>query len=414
MQMARRIARKVDACGGRTFFVGGFVRDRLRGVENKDIDIEVHGILPEKLEKILSGLGMVTQMGASFGIFGLRGYDIDIAMPRKEEATGRGHRDFAVYVDPFLGTYKAALRRDFTMNALMQDVLTGEVVDHFHGIEDMQNGILRHVNPHTFVEDPLRVLRAAQFAARFDFAVSEETIQLAKTMDLTTLARERILGELEKALSKAERPSVFFEEMVRMGQMEDWFGELDALYRTDVWESCCKVLDEAAKYRRQVKDSLAFMFLALTYAMPSWEVRKTFLERITNENKIIKYVKNMAPLLKHPEELFENHADERETNTLFDQAQDPRALVVFAVVLARVEKKSSVGELDAFLQERLTVFDAVMRRPFVMGADLIQSGLKPGKSFAEILSYAHELRLAGVEKQEALEKTLHYAEKMNL
>ena len=117
--MARRIAQEVALQGGRTFYVGGFVRDRLRGVENKDVDIEVHGVTPAQLEAILCALGECVTMGASFGVFGLRHYELDIAMPRSESATGRGHKDFAVFVDPFLGVRKAAQRRDFTINALM-------------------------------------------------------------------------------------------------------------------------------------------------------------------------------------------------------------------------------------------------------------------------------------------------------
>lgn len=174
-------------------------------------------------------LGSRTEMGASFGVYGLRGYDIDIAMPRQEEATGRGHKDFKIYVDPFLGTYKAAMRRDFTINAMMQDVLTGEIIDHFGGQEDLKKGVLRHVNPHTFAEDPLRVLRAAQFAARFSFSIAPETIELSQTMDLTTLAHERVMSELEKALLKAAHPSIFFEQMHKMNQLDDWFLHLTQL-----------------------------------------------------------------------------------------------------------------------------------------------------------------------------------------
>ena len=94
-------------------------------------------------------------------------------MPRKEEARGQGHKDFDIFVDPFIGTEAAARRRDFTFNALMQDVLTEEIVDHYGGVEDLHAGVLRHVNDQSFAEDPLRVLRAAQFAARFGFRVAE-------------------------------------------------------------------------------------------------------------------------------------------------------------------------------------------------------------------------------------------------
>lgn len=414
MQMAHRIAEKVAEHGGRTFFVGGFVRDRLMGKENKDIDIEIHGILPEVLENILHSIGKMTEMGASFGIFGLKGYDLDIAMPRKEEATGRGHKDFTVFVDPFLGTYKAALRRDFTMNALMQDVLTDEIVDHFGGIADMKRGVLRHVNSDTFVEDPLRVLRAAQFAARFGFEVAPETIELAKTMDLTALARERILGELEKALLKADTPSVFFTEMVKMEQMGDWFPEIAEL-SADVWDYTMKVLNTVAKYRGKAEEPLQFMLLALTHALPSVKIRKKLLERVTNENKVIKYVDNMAPLYKEPKKLFLEQVEEVYTTTLFDKALKPDELALFSVLVDGVENENQKNILfEDFLKERLLVFKRVMAKPFVMGADLINEGMKPGKSFSQILAYAHQLRLAEVDKAEALAQTITYAKEKNL
>jgi len=209
VSMARRIATAVAQAGGRTYYVGGCVRDLLLGRENKDIDIEVHGVTVPALAAILDGLGERTAMGASFGIMGLRHYDIDIAMPRSEKATGRGHRDFEVFVDPFIGEEKAALRRDFTMNALMQDVLTGEILDFFGGRADLAAGRIRHVSDASFAEDPLRVFRAAQFAARFGFGVADETTALCATMAVDALPPERVMGELEKALLKAARPSIF-------------------------------------------------------------------------------------------------------------------------------------------------------------------------------------------------------------
>ena len=127
-EMALEIARRVDALGGRSFYVGGLVRDGLLGRENKDVDIEIHGIHPQQLKDILDALGQRITIGESFGVFNLKGCHLDIAMPRKEEARGMGHKDFDIFVDPFIGTRAAACRRDFTMNALMQDVLTGEIV----------------------------------------------------------------------------------------------------------------------------------------------------------------------------------------------------------------------------------------------------------------------------------------------
>ena len=145
IKTSEKIARLVENAGGRAYYVGGFVRDHLSGRDNKDIDIEVHGIAPCVLEDILDSIGQKIETGKSFGVYKLCKTELDIAMPRKETATGRGHRDFKVEVDPFIGTMKAAMRRDFTINALMQDVLTGEIIDHFGGVEDLKNGVLRHV-----------------------------------------------------------------------------------------------------------------------------------------------------------------------------------------------------------------------------------------------------------------------------
>lgn len=440
LDMAKKIASRVDKKGGRTFFVGGFVRDRLLGRDNKDIDIEVHGVTPDELGEILDALGHKTQMGADFGIFGLRGYDLDIAMPRKEEATGRGHRDFRVYVDPFLGTEKAAKRRDFTMNALMEDVQTGEIVDHFGGIEDAKNGIIRHVNAETFVEDPLRVLRAAQFAARFGFKVADETTELAKTMDLTALARERILGELEKAMLKAEHPSVFFEEMRRMEQLTPWFSEVGQLIGVrqdpryhpegDVWTHTMLVLDLAAALKTQTENPLGFMLAALTHdfgkVLTTEEIDgrirslkheteglpmiRIFLQRITSETKLIKYVLNLDELHMKPNIMAAQRSHKKATNHMFDQAVDPQALVL----LARADRRGKAQEVqdeetEVFLEERLLYFRETMAKPFVMGADLVKAGMKPGPEFSDILAYAHKLRLAGIEKETALKQTLAYA-----
>ena len=104
LEMARAVAEQVVRQGGRTFFVGGFVRDRLLNRENKDVDIEVHGVSPKCLEEILDNLGQRLTIGESFGIFNLKGYSLDIAMPRKEQLRGQGHKDFEIFVDPFIGT----------------------------------------------------------------------------------------------------------------------------------------------------------------------------------------------------------------------------------------------------------------------------------------------------------------------
>ena len=382
-------------------------------------------------------------MGASFGVYGLRGYDIDIAMPRQEEATGRGHKDFKIYVDPFLGTYKAAMRRDFTINAMMQDVLTGEIIDHFGGQEDLKKGVLRHVNPHTFAEDPLRVLRAAQFAARFSFSIAPETIELSKTMDLTTLAHERVMSELEKALLKAAHPSIFFEQMHKMNQLDDWFLHLTQLIGVkqpkkyhpegDVWNHTMQVLDSAALLRSKAENPLGFMLTAVVHdfgkiistteengeihsydhAKKGDPLVKEFLERITNETKLIRYVRNLASLHMRPYELAREQAGKKATNQMFDSATVPSDLILFSTADQMGKGKGQIiPEYEDFLKERLDWYKYTMAQPCVMGADLIKAGLKPGPKFSEILAYSHDLHLSNVPKDEALAQTLAFARRL--
>lgn len=439
--MAEKIAQLVQHCGGRAYYVGGYVRDILMRQENKDIDMEVHGITPDCLASILDSLGQRISIGESFGIYNLKGYGLDIAMPRKETLRGHGHRDFDVFVDPFIGTEAAARRRDFTCNALMQDILTGEILDHFGGTADLQNGILRHVCSYSFGEDPLRILRGAQFAARFGCRVADETISLCRGMSLAHLPRERIEGELKKALLKADKPSVFFEVLRQMDQLDLWFPEVKALIGVDqnprfhaegdVWNHTMLVLDEAAKLRDQTDHPLGFMLAALvhdfgkavcssrsengvihtygheTLGLP---LAEQFLTRITSESRLIAYVLNLVELHMKPNTCAASHASPKSTNKLFDQAIDPLALICLAAAdhRGRITQEPAVS-YDAFLHERLVYYRSCMMRPYVTGKDLIAAGLIPGDDFSEILAHAHKLRLAGIEKETALKQTLAYA-----
>ncbi len=440
--MARKLAETVAELGGSAYFVGGYVRDLISGTVGKDIDIEVHGITSEQLKSALDGLGQRMDIGESFGIFGLRGYSLDIAMPRKEACRGRGHRDFDIFVDPHIGTLGAAKRRDFTVNAMMQNVLTGEIIDHFGGRDDLENRIIRHVNDDSFAEDPLRVLRGAQFAARFEFSVAYETKKLCREMELSALARERVLGETQKALLKAEKPSIFFEVLREMKQLSVWFPELEALigveqnkkYHTegDVWVHTMMVLDEAAKLRDYASNPLGFMLSALTHDFGkavctevidgeihsyAHETRglplvKTFMERLTSEAGLIKYVLNMTELHMKPNVMAKAKSSVKSTNKLFDSSLDPEGLICLATAdgLGKTSPNKYVSYGD-FFKERLEIYREYMSRPFVGGQDLIDAGLKPGKDFSKYLEYAHKLRLAGVEKESALKQTLAYARK---
>lgn len=437
--MAVRIAQAVAQEGGRVYLVGGCVRDQLTGTKGKDVDIEVHGVAPGVLENILDNLGQRLAIGESFGLYVLKGYNLDIAMPRKERAVGRGHRDFDILVDPFLGPKEAARRRDFTVNAMMKDLLTGELLDFYGGQTDLKQGILRHVDDTTFAEDPLRVLRCAQFAARLKLAVAPETLALCRGMDLSALSRERVDGELEKAMVKAERPSVFFETLREMEALEVWFPEVKALIGVlqdpvhhpegDVWIHTMRTLDEAAAMRDRVSMPYAFMLSALAHdfgkAVCTQTVKgrihayehetkgqpliHTFLTRLTGETDRIRYVEELTKLHMQPNLMASVRPGMKSTNRMFDRTRYPEDLLCLAAADYRsIPGPPPYGDKEAFLQERLTLYRQTMARPYVMGKDLIEAGLSPGQHFSQLLAYAHKLRLAGIHKSSALMQTLAY------
>ncbi len=440
---AERIAHLAARAGGRAYYVGGCVRDELMGRAVKDLDIEVHALAPDVLWSILEQVGEPTAHGKSFGVYGLRHTGLDIAMPRKERQIGAGHRGFEVDVDPFLGPKEAARRRDFTINALMKDVLTGEVLDFYGGREDMALGILRCVDERHFGEDPLRVLRAAQFAARFGFSVEERTVEICRAIDLSQLSRERVEDELKKALLQASRPSAFFEVLQQMDQLAPWFSEVqsligvpqDPLYHPegDVWVHTMEVLDRAASLREEACNPYAFLLLALchdfgkvvTTAEKNGRIHaygheteglplvESFLQRICEETEVRRYVRDMVPLHMRPNLAAWAKPSVKSTNHLFDEAVSPEDLILFAQadrpVFAGSEAFSGDG---AFLRERLQVYRETMSRPFVEGKDLIAAGLSPGPAFTELLAFAHKLRLAGIEKESALKQILAMVRKL--
>lgn len=441
IEMAKQIAYESQKCGARAYFVGGCVRDRLRGQMSGDIDIEIHGLGEDDLVKMLSELGKPLSVGKSFGIYSLAGYGIDIALPRTESATGKGHRDFDIRTDAFMGTKQAAIRRDFTVNALMEDVLTGEITDHFGGLADLRAKVLRHVNEDSFVEDPLRVLRLAQFAARFGFDVCPDTIALCKTIDLAPLSSERVWGELQKGLM-SPKPSLFFETLRLCDALSPWFDEAAMLIGTkqntnyhkegDVWTHTMMVLDAAAQYRDKTTNPVAFMTSALFHDLgkivattekdgvvhsynhenEGLELTKKALFRITNEKAMIRYVLNMCALHMRPHILAGAKSSVKSTNKMFDSAIAPMDLVYLSLAdTDGMLPKRDTSEAFAFLTQRLKVFEDVMSKPYVTGEDLVNAGLKPDENFRDILDYAHKLRLADTDKESALKQVVAYARK---
>ncbi|MEP7117169.1 MAG: hypothetical protein ABI880_06290, partial [Acidobacteriota bacterium] len=205
LDVALAVARAARSRGGRALVVGGFVRDRLLGRPSKDLDLEVFGVPHDVLPEMLAALGRVEPVGRAFPVYKLG--PVDVTLPRRESKHGRGHTAFTVEGDPHMRFEDAARRRDFTMNAIGWDPLTGEYLDPFGGRADLDARRLRVVDPRTFADDSLRVLRALQFAARFESTLDDQATAICRAIALDDLPAERLWGEFEKLLLVAERPS---------------------------------------------------------------------------------------------------------------------------------------------------------------------------------------------------------------
>ena len=177
----------------RIYLVGGCVRDEILGIKPKEFDIEVYDIDPKKFDELMQKLN-AKGVGKSFFVYKWKNFDI--SLPRIESKIGYGHRGFKVSLTQ--DEKEASKRRDFTMNALMKNIYTGEILDFWGGIEDINKKIIRHIDNKTFVEDSLRVLRAMQFSSRLKFKVAKETIKLCQSIDLSDLSKDRIYKEFEK------------------------------------------------------------------------------------------------------------------------------------------------------------------------------------------------------------------------
>ncbi len=223
-----KLAETIKQNGGRAMLVGGCVRDGLMDIAPKDFDVEVYGIEPSKLRGILDSFGKVDAVGEAFTVYKI-GNDLDVSLPRREKKVSRGHKGFVVEGDKDMSFAEASKRRDFTINAILKDALTGEIIDCYNGCEDIEKKVLRVVSQETFAEDSLRVLRAAQFAARFKFDIDAETVEICRQIDVSDLPKERIWSELEKLLLKAEKPSIGLQWLYDLGVVEQLFPELKAL-----------------------------------------------------------------------------------------------------------------------------------------------------------------------------------------
>ena len=420
--------------------VGGCVRDELMGIAPKDWDLEVYDLEAARLREILDQFGPVNVVGESFTVYKL-GQHLDVSIPRRERKSGRGHKGFVIEGDPSMSVAEASRRRDFTINAILQDPLTGELIDPYDGQKDITQRVLRAVSAETFAEDSLRVLRAAQFAARFEFEIDPETVELCRSIDLSDLPAERIWGEMEKLLLRARRPSVGVEWLRQLGAIEKLFPEIQSLIDVpqdpewhpegDVFVHTKLVIDRAREliddlsYPRQVTVMLAA--LGHDFGKPDtteflegrWRSRgheeagvpptESFLDRI-NVHTIDGYnvrAQVIALVREHlkPGEFY------KKRDEVGDGAFRRLARRCEPDLLYRVAKADSLGRnadwiprkqwygaeaQEWFIQRTREL--AVEHRPpdpLLQGRHLLELGVEPGPQMGEITRAVYEMQLDG-------------------
>ena len=436
-EMIAEIAARVHALGGQALLVGGCVRDELLGIPCYDIDCEVHGIEPETLRKTLRQFGEIDEGGSAYGIYTIKGAGLDIALPRRERRTGPGHKDFTVTVDPQMNPAQAAARRDFTVNAIMRDALTGEYVDPYGGMEDLKNGILRAVPGGQFEEDPLRVLRGAQFSARFHLTPDEKTLEMMRRMPQDRLSASRVFAETRKALEMADEPDVFFRVLEKADALGCWFAELSALRDTpqnpvyhpegDAFEHTMMVLRAAAGIKGEMTDPLAFMLAALTHDLGkavstkkndkgAWAavghehtgvpLCERMLSRLGVSKSVIAYVQNMCALHMRVHTCYYGKSRVSRTNVLFDESVNPRELAWLVVCDARGTGKpgSYADEEQAFIFERLEAYQRVLASGMPEAKMLLDRGMTPGPEIRKALAFAREQTLCGKTTEQACDE----------
>ena len=254
---AKELASKIDQKKGELLLVGGTVRDLILQKSPHELDVEVRGLSLELVKSSLSPTFSFDEVGKNFGVLRLKGLPVEIALPRTEIKSGTGHKGFSIEIDPFLPFEKAVQRRDFTINAMGLDPLTGKLLDPTGGEEDMGKRILRNVGP-AFQEDSLRVLRGMQFIARFELTPTEETIEICRSMNISDLPPERIFEEWRKLILKSKKPSAGLNFLKDTGWLR-FFPELSALDgclqepewhpEGDVWVHTLHCMDAFARER---------------------------------------------------------------------------------------------------------------------------------------------------------------------
>jgi len=439
---------------GKLYLVGGSVRDRLihPDLEPKDSDLLVTGIPLENLIQILEPLGRVDLVGRSFGVLKFTPHPsdltpqpatLDISLPRKEASTGVGHKDFTVDYDHNLPVEADLGRRDFTINALAypldEETVKGErlkvkettLIDPYRGREDLKDNLIRLVIPTAFEEDPLRMLRAVQFAARFEFAIEEGTFRAMKRDSrlIATVSPERVQEELAKLLTKADKPSIGLFLMQRSGLLREVLPELEegvgcdqpgGYHAHDVFKHTLMSVDaspkaliprlaalfhDVAKPRtREVYDGGATFY---GHDKMGAEITEGALSRLKYSNEVIDKVTRLVSV-----HMFQAPETERGLRRLIRKVGEDQIFTLLdlrrADIVAQGKGGSSkdVDEFEKIIREELAKKPPLSTRDLAInGKDVMQEfGLAPGPLVGKVLNHLLEAVLdePGLNQRETL------------
>ncbi len=429
------LSRRARAAGGRVLVVGGAVRDAAFGLPPGGFDLEVYGLAPDRLESLLASLGPVYRVGRSFGVLKVRVEgvgEVDVAVPRRDNRVGRGHRGFLVEADPSLSPREAARRRDYTINAMAWDPLTGELLDFFGGMDDVRARLLRPVSS-AFREDALRVLRGFQFAGRFRLAPAPELPSLARQMlpDYADLAIERVWWEWRKWAERSVAPSRGLELLRATGwlapypelaalvgcpQEPDWHPEGDAWTHTLL--ACDAMAALLSREGTGGEDRVVLQLAALVHDLgkpettrreggrirsPGHETRTGTMERFLGRIGCPAHVaRRVVVLCRHHLSHLHFRGSRRHVRRLAAALGEAGetiarlALLIRADQAARPPLRDDPPHLEELLEvARELAAEAAAPRPLLRGRDVLSLGVPPGPPVGRILREAWEAQLDG-------------------
>ena len=398
------IAHEIREAGGRAFLVGGWVRDALLGKDCRDYDVEVYDLTQDELVPILKKYGRTNLVGKAFGVIHLamKGLSLDFSFPRTESKVGYGHRGFVVHTDEKLSFKEAALRRDFTINAMGMELPELTLCDPYGGIDDLKKGLLRHVGP-AFVEDSLRILRGVQFASRFALTLAPETVELCKTLSLADLSIERLFEEFKKWLLKPGKPSKGLRAFLDI-KLNEFFPEVFPLHES--WDALGEMLDNMESARQTLvvegnalsdAQAMEFAFASFLCGNPGTSLK--FLERITNETHLLKIVPLLLNEYSNLDFAIVNNAPA--LRRLAVKLGGLKLLCLLVKCTPREFYANNACAGDAEFPEKLWQAAADLNlleaapQPFLMGKMLMEMGMKPSKQMGELIKQSFELQLDG-------------------